>query len=58
MEIVADQVSLEKRAHLRVSWTRMIQNHEVDFERRHVDEDREYDETCNTSDPVSKLIPL
>lgn len=36
----------------------MIENHKVDFESEHKDEDREDDETDNPSEPVAGLVAL
>ena len=37
VEIISDEIRLEKGAHLRVTWSRMIQNHEMELEGRHID---------------------
>ena len=36
----------------------MVQDHEMDLEGCHVDQDRKNDETANTSTPVLRLISL
>lgn len=58
MEIVALEISLKQRAHLCIARTRMIQDHEMDFETGHVDKDRKYDKTCYTRAPMLGLITL
>ncbi len=57
-EVIANQIRLEQGAHLSVAGPRMVQDHEVNFERCHENEDREDDKTRYTSTPVFQLISL
>lgn len=36
-ERVADEIGLEQRTHLGIVWSRMAQDHEVDLEEEHID---------------------
>jgi len=49
---------LEERGHLGVAWTRVVKDHEVDFERSHEDEDGDDDETKDACSPVLNLFTL
>lgn len=43
MEVIALEISLEQRAHLRVTGTGMVKDQEMNFETSHVDKDRKND---------------
>jgi hypothetical protein len=57
-KVIADKVGLEKRAHLGVSGSGMVENEKMDFERSHVNEDREHYQTSDARSPVAELCSL
>jgi len=58
MEVVALKIGLKQRTHLRITGTRMVKDHEMNFETGHVDKDWKYDETGYTCTPMPGLITL
>ena len=57
-KVVANKIRLEQRAHLSITGTGMIEDHEMNFEGSHVNKDRQDDEACNPRSPMSGLIAL
>ena len=55
-EVVSDQIRLEEGAHLSITRTGVIEDHEVDFEGRHEDQDGDDNETCYSSAPMPCLL--
>jgi len=57
-EVVANEVSLEQRWHLRVSRSRVVEDEEVCLEGRHEDGEGDDDEANHTRCPMIELLPL
>ena len=54
----APQICLEKRAHLSVAWTAVLQNKEMNVEREHVDHKRDHNQTDHSSEEVLSVSDL
>ena len=57
-EGVADEVCLEERAHLSITWTGVVEDQEVHLEGGHVDQNREHDEAPDAGCPMPDLVAL
>ena len=57
-KVISDEIGLEKRAHLGIAWSGMVQDQKMDFERCHEDEYRDNDEANDPCTPVSDLVAL
>jgi len=51
-------MGLEETAHLSITWTRVTENQEMDLEGSHVNCDWNYNETKDTSAPVTSIGTL
>lgn len=57
-ERIANEVCLEQRTHFGIVWSRMIQDHEVNLEEKHIDKEWQGDEAGDACSPVPHLFSL
>ena len=57
-EIITNEMGLEERAHLGITWTGVVEDQEVHLEGGHVDQNREHDEAPDAGCPMPDLVAL